>query len=65
MKLHIIIFYWGRRLKPGSIPGDTVIFKISVNSIVGRATLKMLCRKSKTQFVKQERNTQNVIPLLN
>jgi hypothetical protein len=27
-------------------------------SIVGRATLKMLRRKSKTQFVKQERNTQ-------
>ncbi len=33
--------------------------------IVGRATLKMLRRKSKTQFVKQERNTQNTIALLN
>jgi hypothetical protein len=31
----------------------------------GRATLKMLRRKSKTQFVKQERNTQNAIALLN
>jgi hypothetical protein len=27
--------------------------------IVGRTTLKMLHRKSKTQFVKQERKTQN------
>jgi hypothetical protein len=34
-------------------------------SIVGRATLKMLRRKSKTPFVKQERNTQNAIALLN
>jgi hypothetical protein len=25
----------------------------------------MLCRKSKTQFVKQERNTQNGIALMN
>jgi hypothetical protein len=33
--------------------------------IAGRATLKMLRRKSKTQFVKQECNTQNVIALLN
>jgi hypothetical protein len=33
--------------------------------IGGHATLKMLCRKSKTQFVKQERNTQNAIALLN
>jgi hypothetical protein len=33
--------------------------------IVGRATLQMLCQKSKTQFVKQERNTQNAIALLN
>jgi hypothetical protein len=33
--------------------------------IVGRATLKMMRRKSKTQFVKQERNTQNVNVLLN
>jgi hypothetical protein len=32
---------------------------------VGRATLKMMQRKSKTQFVKQERNTQNAIELLN
>jgi hypothetical protein len=34
-------------------------------SIVGRATLKKLRRKSKTQFVKQECNTQNAIALLN
>jgi hypothetical protein len=34
-------------------------------SIVGRATLKKLRLKSKTQFVKQERNTQNAIALLN
>jgi hypothetical protein len=34
-------------------------------SIVGRATLKMLRRKSKMQFLKQERNTQNAIALLN
>jgi hypothetical protein len=33
--------------------------------IVGRATLKMLRRKSKTQLVKQGRNTQNVNALLN
>jgi hypothetical protein len=32
---------------------------------VGRATLKMLRCKSKMQFVKQERNTQNAIALLN
>jgi hypothetical protein len=31
----------------------------------GRTTLKMLRRKSKTQFVNQERNTQNAIALLN
>jgi hypothetical protein len=30
-------------------------------TIVGRATLKMLRRKIKTQFVKQEHNTQNAI----
>jgi hypothetical protein len=29
---------------------------------VGRATLKMLCCKSKTQFVKQERDTQKRNP---
>jgi hypothetical protein len=39
-------------------------FKVAM-SIVGRATLKMLGRKSKTQFVKQECNTQNAIALLN
>jgi hypothetical protein len=33
--------------------------------IVGCATLKMLRRKSKTQLVKQERNTQNALELLN
>ncbi len=33
--------------------------------IVGRATLKMLRRKSKMLFVKQERNMQNAIALLN
>jgi hypothetical protein len=33
-------------------------------TIVGRATLKMLRSKSKTQFVKQERNMQNAITLL-
>jgi hypothetical protein len=38
---------------------------IKVVAIVGRATLKMFCRKSKTQFVKQERNSQNAIALLN
>jgi hypothetical protein len=32
---------------------------------VGRATLKMLRRKSKSQFAEQERNTQNAIALLN
>jgi hypothetical protein len=31
----------------------------------GRVTLKMLRRKSKTQFVKQERNVQNAIALMN
>jgi hypothetical protein len=34
-------------------------------TIVGRATLKMLRRKSKTQIVKQERNAQNAIAPLN
>ncbi len=34
-------------------------------SIVGRATLKMLRRQSKTKFEKQERNMQNAIALLN
>ncbi len=34
-------------------------------SIVGRANLKKLRRISKMQFVKQERNTQNAIALLN
>jgi hypothetical protein len=34
-------------------------------SIVGCANLKKLRRKSKTQFVKRERNTQNAIALLN
>jgi hypothetical protein len=38
---------------------------VQVLGIVGCATLKMLRRKSKTQFVKQERNTQNAIALLN
>jgi hypothetical protein len=33
--------------------------------IGGHATLKMLRLKSKTQFVKQERNTHNAITLLN
>jgi hypothetical protein len=33
--------------------------------IGGLVTLKMLRRKSKTQFVKQECNTQNAIVLLN
>jgi hypothetical protein len=33
--------------------------------IVGRATLKMLRRKSKKQFVKQEHNTQNAMVVLN
>jgi hypothetical protein len=33
--------------------------------IVGRTTLKMLRRKSKTQFVKEERSTQKAIALLN
>ncbi len=32
---------------------------------VGRATLKMLHRKRKKQFLKQERNTQNAIALFN
>jgi hypothetical protein len=32
---------------------------------VGRTSLKMLHHKSKTQFVKQERNTQNEIALFN
>jgi hypothetical protein len=34
-------------------------------SIGGRATLKMLRRKSITQFADQERNPQNAIALLN
>jgi hypothetical protein len=34
-------------------------------SIAGRATLKMLPPKSKTQFVNQERKMQNAIALLN
>ncbi len=34
-------------------------------SIVGHANLKKLRCKSKTQFVKQERNTQEAIALLN
>jgi hypothetical protein len=34
-------------------------------TIVGRANLKKLRRKSKTQFVKQERSTENSIALLN
>jgi hypothetical protein len=34
-------------------------------SIGGCATLEMLRCKSKRQFVKQERNTQNAIALLN
>ncbi len=38
---------------------------IYIASRVGRGTLKMLPRKSKTQFLKQEHNTQNVIALLN
>jgi hypothetical protein len=53
--------------KQGSLTGEN-----STNSrkefpirIVGRATLKKLRRKSKTQFVKQEHNTQNSIALLN
>jgi hypothetical protein len=33
--------------------------------IGGHTTIKMMCRKSKTQFVKQERKTQNAIALLN
>jgi hypothetical protein len=37
---------------------------LSVISIVGRANFKKLRRKSKTQFVKQEHNTQNAIALL-
>jgi hypothetical protein len=37
----------------------------SLGSIGGRATLKMLRRKSKTQSVQQERNMQNAIALLN
>ncbi len=40
-------------------------FYYLVLAAVGGATLKMLRRKSKMQFVKQERNTQNVIVLLN
>jgi hypothetical protein len=35
-----------------------------IASIVGRATLKMLRLKIKTQFIKHERNTQNAIVLL-
>ncbi len=31
----------------------------------GRVTLKMLRRESKPQFVKQERNMQNVIAIMN
>ncbi len=38
---------------------------VLLGGIVSRATLKMAGRKSKTQFLKQERNTQNVIALLN
>ncbi len=38
---------------------------MGATSIVGHTTLKKLRRKSKTQFVKQERYTQNAIALLN
>jgi hypothetical protein len=38
---------------------------ILVAGIFGRATLKMLRRKSKTQLIKQKHNTQNAIALLN
>ncbi len=47
---------------------NTGFFFSSTNypfTIGGRATLWMLRRKSKTQFVKQERNMQNAIALLN
>jgi hypothetical protein len=42
-----------------------VAFLCIPGGIVGRANLKMLRRKSKTKFVKQESNTQNAIALLN
>ncbi len=41
------------------------IGKVGLISKGGRATLAMLRRKSKTQFVNQERNTQNAIALFN
>jgi hypothetical protein len=41
-----------------------IFFYYNLLSIGGRATLKMLPCKSKTQFLKQERNTQNAIALL-
>jgi hypothetical protein len=47
------------------IPSLVLIHPIFDITIVGRATLKMLRCKSKTQFVKQERNTQNATALLN
>jgi hypothetical protein len=46
-------------------PSQCALPVVQLRFIVGRATLKMLRRKSKTQFVKQERNTQNTITLLN
>ncbi len=43
-----------------------IVFISNVDTITqGWVTLKMLRCKSKTQFVNQERNTQNVIALLN
>ncbi len=53
------------RIKITALDGTEKKIRHVVKSIVGRATLKMLRRKPKTKFVKQERNTQNTITLLN
>jgi hypothetical protein len=66
-------------LQPGQLsififvlPGVSRLSGICLNSLLilvadigRRTTLKMLRCKSKTQFVKQERNTKNAIALLN
>ncbi len=41
------------------------LYSMYSTPIGGRATLKMLRCKSKTQFANQERNTQSAIALLN
>jgi hypothetical protein len=58
-------FYCKFIFKQGANTQNHTAFVDWVMCIVGRATLKILHCKSKTQFVKQECNTQNAIELLN